>query len=215
MCRVSGGWSPNLDELLWSHLAPGGFLAAPPWLATVQNLPFGTQGRSWRLESCLQEMGDKKASVPRSPTGPCSAPAETRRVWFYSGTFIFWSWRLRISAVFLLGNSSRVQESWFARLTKSGVDTVFHSILVLFIWKERSQFSPWINIELKTTWVESTSEGKPEFSLKNNLKPIVIVMNRLIRFLCARLNCVPNSRLWESPENCLIKLPKNFLNLIM
>ena len=34
-----------------------------------QSLPFGTQERSWRLESCLQEMGDRKASVPRGPQG--------------------------------------------------------------------------------------------------------------------------------------------------
>ena len=52
------------------HLASGGFLAAPPLISNCSNLPFGTQGRSWRLESCLQEMGDKKASMPGSPTGP-------------------------------------------------------------------------------------------------------------------------------------------------
>ena len=50
-------------------LAAGGFVAAPPLISNCSNLPFGTQGRSWRLESCLQETGDKKASVPRSPTG--------------------------------------------------------------------------------------------------------------------------------------------------
>lgn len=41
------------------------------WLATV--LPFGTQRKSWKLEACLQGMGDKKASVSWSPTGTCSA----------------------------------------------------------------------------------------------------------------------------------------------
>ena len=48
-------------------------MAAPPLINNCSNLPFGTQGRSWRLKSCLQEMGDKKASMSGSPTGPCSA----------------------------------------------------------------------------------------------------------------------------------------------
>ena len=51
------------------NLASGGFLSAPPLTSNFSNLPFGTQGRSWRLEPCLQETGDKKASMPRSPTG--------------------------------------------------------------------------------------------------------------------------------------------------
>ena len=53
------------------------FLAAPlsylhPLSSLISNcssLPFGTQGRSWRLESIpyKQEMGDIKPSMPRSP----------------------------------------------------------------------------------------------------------------------------------------------------
>ena len=43
-----------------------------PWLllcsATV--LPFGTQKKSWRLESSLQGMGDEKAFTSRAPQGP-------------------------------------------------------------------------------------------------------------------------------------------------
>ena len=39
------------------NLASGGFLTAPPLLSNCSNPPFGTQGRSWRLESCLQEPG--------------------------------------------------------------------------------------------------------------------------------------------------------------
>ena len=54
------------------NLASDGFLAAPLLISYCLNLPFGTQGRSWRLESCLQEMGDKRASVTGSPTGPHS-----------------------------------------------------------------------------------------------------------------------------------------------
>ena len=39
-----------LDELLWFP-ARGGFLAVPPLISNCSNLPFGTQERSWRLES--------------------------------------------------------------------------------------------------------------------------------------------------------------------
>ena len=57
-----------------SNLASGGFLAAPPLFSNCSNLPFGTQGRLWTLESApyKQEMGHRKVSVPRSPTGSCS-----------------------------------------------------------------------------------------------------------------------------------------------
>ena len=41
-------------------------------MATGSNLHFGTQGRSWRLESCLYKTGDKRSSVPGSSTGPSS-----------------------------------------------------------------------------------------------------------------------------------------------
>ena len=56
----------------WSSLVPlnlgsGGFLAAPSLTRNYSNLPFGSQGRSWMLESCLQDMEDKTAFVPSSP----------------------------------------------------------------------------------------------------------------------------------------------------
>ena len=57
-------------------------------------------------------------------------------------------------------------ESWFGRVTKSRVDIVSHSILVLFTRRERSWFSPLIKLELKATRMESASEGRLEFSLK-------------------------------------------------
>ena len=41
------------------------FASLPFLISNCSNLPFGTQGRSWRLE------GDRKASMPRSPTGSC------------------------------------------------------------------------------------------------------------------------------------------------
>lgn len=86
------------------------------------------------------------------------------KVWFYLAVFNCWSWRLKILAIFLVGDSFGIWESWFARLTKYEADIVSYSIRALFT-KER----PWlINIELliKSTQVESTSEGKPEFSVK-------------------------------------------------
>ena len=47
------------------NLASGAYLAAPPLIRS--------QGRSCRLESipCKQKMGDRKTSVPWSPTGCC------------------------------------------------------------------------------------------------------------------------------------------------
>ena len=68
--RISGG--PLLTVLGLSgpfNLASGGFVAVSLWLSTM--LPFGTQTRSWSLESC-PGMGNKKASVPRTHTRPCS-----------------------------------------------------------------------------------------------------------------------------------------------
>ena len=47
------GWS-LLSLMSFSasfNLASGGFLAAPPLISNGLNLPFETQGRSWRLES--------------------------------------------------------------------------------------------------------------------------------------------------------------------
>ena len=52
------------------NLASGGFLGAPPLISNCSNMPFGTQGRSWRLETCLQEMGGKKPPCPGAPQGP-------------------------------------------------------------------------------------------------------------------------------------------------
>ena len=52
------------------NLASGGFLATPPLIANCSHLPFGTQGRSWRLESCLQETGPKGPACPGFPQGP-------------------------------------------------------------------------------------------------------------------------------------------------
>ena len=71
MCRASGGRSPNLDELLSPiNLASGGFLAVPPLISKCSNVLFGTQERSWRLESCLQETGDKRPPCLGAPQGP-------------------------------------------------------------------------------------------------------------------------------------------------
>ena len=58
-----------------------------------------------------------------------------------------------------------VLESGFARLTKSRVIIASHLILLIFTRRERSWFNQLKSTELKTTWVESTSEGRPEFSL--------------------------------------------------
>ena len=51
----------------------GAFMAVPPLISNCLILPIGTQRRSWRVGSCLPEIGDKKASMPESATGPFSA----------------------------------------------------------------------------------------------------------------------------------------------
>ena len=116
--------------------------------------------------------------------------------------------------VFLLGDLSRVWVSWLARWAKYGVDIVSHSILVLFTRRKRSQFSPLVNTELRAMQIESISEGRPDFLLKITLS-IVILMNRLIRFLFECLNFVSVHRLWKSPRNCLMKLPSDCLSLLI
>ena len=64
--------SPNLDVLLWSlYLALDGFLAASPLISDCSAL--------WNSEKVMEagvlpaRMENKKASMPRSPTGPYSA----------------------------------------------------------------------------------------------------------------------------------------------
>ena len=42
-------------------------MVASPLIGNCLNLLFGTQGWSWRLDSCLQEMGDKKGLRSREP----------------------------------------------------------------------------------------------------------------------------------------------------
>ena len=79
-------------------------------------------------------------------------------------------------AGFFPGDSSGVGESWFARLTKSEMDTVSQCILVPFVRSESSQFSTLVNTELKSPQVELSSERRPDFSLKSILKLIVIIM---------------------------------------
>ena len=57
----------------WSDLAAAaaaGFVAAPPLISNCSNLLFGTQVRSWRLESYL--WGTKKPLYPGAPR-PCSS----------------------------------------------------------------------------------------------------------------------------------------------
>ena len=41
----------------------------PTLISNCSKPLFGTQGRSWRLESCLQEMRDRKGLHAQEPTG--------------------------------------------------------------------------------------------------------------------------------------------------
>ena len=63
------GGLPILMSFLSSfNLALACLLAAPSWISNYSNLPFGTQRRSGRLNSYLQEIMDTKTSMPGSPT---------------------------------------------------------------------------------------------------------------------------------------------------
>ena len=55
----------------------------------------------------------------------------------------------------------------FAILTNSGVDIVFHFILVIFTRNERSLFSSLINRVKSYQGEKPMYEGKPEFYLKS------------------------------------------------
>ena len=46
-----------------------GFLPTPPLMSNCSNLPFATQRRSWRPESCLQEMGEQNGLCAGNPSG--------------------------------------------------------------------------------------------------------------------------------------------------
>ena len=66
-------WSGLLILMSFSgpfNLVSGGFMAAPPLISNSLNLPFGTQRRPWRLESCLQEIEEKSPPHPGIPQGP-------------------------------------------------------------------------------------------------------------------------------------------------
>ena len=70
----------GLRWLFSLNLALGGFLAAPPLISNSWNPPFGIQGRSWRLESCLQETGDeKKGFYAQEPTWCSPTPTVSPR----------------------------------------------------------------------------------------------------------------------------------------
>ena len=72
-------WSQSRTRLSNFHfsgpfnLASGGYLAVPSFDQQLFKPALGAQRRSWRLKSCLQEMGDKKTSMSGSPRGPCTA----------------------------------------------------------------------------------------------------------------------------------------------
>ena len=69
------------------------FLTAPPLslISNCLNLPSGTQGRSWKLESIphKQEMGDtERLSCPAAPQGPAWLPPQCFAVDLMVGPFL-------------------------------------------------------------------------------------------------------------------------------
>ena len=64
------GPAPRLHYCV-STVPPLSLHPFPSLIGNCLHLPFGSQGRSRRLKSVSykQEMGDRKASMPRNPTG--------------------------------------------------------------------------------------------------------------------------------------------------
>ena len=70
------------------------FLAAPPLslhplpslISNCLNLPFGSQGRSWRLESVPYKQGTgdtERLPCPGAPTGSCSVSLRVHSLWHF------------------------------------------------------------------------------------------------------------------------------------
>ena len=69
---ISGGLLISMSFSDSFNLASGGFLVAPPLITNCSNLSFGTQGRSWRLESVPRnkKWGTERHLCPGTPQGP-------------------------------------------------------------------------------------------------------------------------------------------------
>ena len=136
--------------------------------------------------------------------------AETRGfvfVWRCDGGSI--CWRLRMLVAFLLVDSSRAQTSWSTKVTRPGVDMVFHSILVLLTERE-FPFSPFMNTELEATQMDWMSKRRPDI-----LKSTIVVVSRLYKFLHASLNFVPIIKIKKTYGNCSVKISSKFLGFLL
>lgn len=110
---------------------------------------------------------------------------------------------------FLLVDSSRAQTSWSTKVTRPGVDMVFHSILVLLTERE-FLFSPFMNAELEATQMDSISKRRPVI-----LKSTIVVVSRLYKFLHASLNFVPIIKIKKTFGNCSVKISSKFLGFLL
>lgn len=110
---------------------------------------------------------------------------------------------------FLLVDSSRAQTSWSTKVTRPGVDMVFHSILVLLTERE-FLFSPFMNTELEATQMDSISKRRPVI-----LKSTIVVVSRLYKFLHASLNFVPIIKIKKTFGNCSVKISSKFLGFLL
>ena len=72
----------------------------------------------------------------------------------------------RVGHGWVIELNCKCAKRWFSRLTKSSMVIASNFILVLFTRREKSWFSKLKSTNLKNYLNRSTSEGRPEFSLK-------------------------------------------------
>ena len=62
-----GAWQVTVHGVAKSQTWLNDLACTPLLISSCLNLPFGIQGRSWQLESCLQETGDLKGLQAQRP----------------------------------------------------------------------------------------------------------------------------------------------------
>ena len=170
--------------------------------------PLGELGVYWK--DWLEVTKVLKSVTVSSPVSWIFIITGTRR--FCLGDFICWGYQEFLQYSFKVTHLEC--ESWFARLTKSAVGMVSHSILVLITRRERSRFNLLIN-RIKRYLDGINTWRKTRIFFINILTWIIKIVKRFCRILSVSLNFVPISRLWESPRICSVKLPRDNWSLII
>ena len=81
-----GTWQATVHGVAKNQTWLNDLACTPLLISSCLNLPFGIQGRSWKLESCLQETGDLKGLRAQ---GPHRAPLGFTLFFFFFFFFFF------------------------------------------------------------------------------------------------------------------------------